>query len=951
MSGNGIHRLADILTARGKETFAPRASQHAARVSALVKEASTGIVTGIRATLVEGGAETEVALPKGTGVRAGALITLLGDATDPTQPLRWGQIDYSDDPTAGNSDDADLTPPEWSLPDHVSLLLGALRATLSVYWLGIMGKGVGGYQVSMRRYTDGVAGDWGEPIGLVNHKDTDAIHTANLGDQFIAGEVVDVQIRAFYPFAYSSTGAFSVPNEVRTFTLATDDISPGSASGLAVSTGTPGTLILHAIPGLDLDPAYFKGWVYELATSGSGPTTQTSAPLPGEWTPQGLTPGNYYAAVYPVSHSGVPGGRYPGSGYAGPYAVTGAFSPDITPPPPWLAAPGLTITRNQPATGGETANATVTLPTSPTYTFPSDYKQTRVSFTNGAVFFQRTIPYGQTTLTELVPFGTTSVTIQGEDMAGNLGTASPAASQTLAPTGVPSVAPVVTTESASEAIVVHATAPPSSLRTEVYRATDNLGTGEVLIASFDGTYHVDTFPGIVAGTQYWYRARGINALGNGPYSARVVGTVGAIDGVNLAVNSVRANAFIARMLLADILLTGSDGVAPNPLTAVSRLELRGNTGVNPNQLRAIERIGGVDKLRMLLQGTGLSFYTAAGPMTSSLDGDAIKFYNSAGTVAISSGIDGGGVGYIQSAGGFAIRGDYTHLDLTNQQHMDWTFNQPDGLGNTFTQGAYLTRIRTSGNISYGIGLIGAAAVNGGSFAPYRFIFGYSLDPLNATNNLPADRVEISGGSIALTANLVAFGKLFVGTIAGGQSGKSLAYNETAAAFDLDAPIRSISGAAAVKLSHTGTAGNAFLDWSHNALFLGWNSNPGNQVLVGNGAAGYGPIAASAFNVSSGREHKERIRDLATDGATGRVRARRFRRKGSEREMLGFVAEEVEAAIPEAVVTIPRPPDADGTQRAGTDKLLDPMALLAHLWGEVAELRAELTALKAQQKGA
>ncbi|HEY8599117.1 MAG TPA: hypothetical protein VIL85_11845 [Thermomicrobiales bacterium] len=540
-------RLREARQRNADQRYQSQAQPYPARVSTLVKESGTGIVTGIRATLTEGGAEVELAVPRGTGVREGSSVTLIGDKNDPTAPLRFGQIDYDDDPSAGNTDDADLTVPEWADPAHLSRLLGPGRANLTVYWHAIEGKGASGYQVSMRRYgtlpqrigelqsragalspgeateltnllvlaaalgaeaeSTFVASGWAEPAGIVAH--LGGIQQTSLGENFPPGLKVDVQIRAFYPWAGGGTGAFSVPGELKTFVLAVDDVSPGSAIGLNVSTATPGTLIMEAVQGGDLNPPYFRGWVYELATSSGGPTTQTSAPLTGAWTPLDLEAGDYYGAVYPVSNSGVPGGRYPAIGYDGPHAVTGAYTPDLDPPPQW-ATPILTIERVQSAEGGEQAWLTVTLPGG--YAYPDDYRQTRVHITNGSVSIERTIGRDNMSLTDVVPFGTSAVTIQGEDKAGNLSDASPEASITLAPTGAPSGL-TLTTESASEAVICHVTMPTGALRVEIYRATASDGAGEALVAEIDGTFFVDMRQGIAAGTIYYYRARARNKQG------------------------------------------------------------------------------------------------------------------------------------------------------------------------------------------------------------------------------------------------------------------------------------------------------------------------------------------------------------------------------------------------------------------------------------------------------
>ena len=106
-----------------------------------------------------------------------------------------------------------------------------------------------------------------------------------------------------------------------------------------------------------------------------------------------------------------------------------------------------------------------------------------------------------------------------------------------------------------------------------------------------------------------------------------------------------------------------------------------------------------------------------------------------------------------------------------------------------------------------------------------------------------------------------------------------------------------------QIRHSGSAGNFHLDtYGTGKMYLNWYSGTGG-VAVGNGATNYGPIAASAFNVSSDRRLKTDITPI--DDALDRIlqiSAYNFRYKSEPNGpmQVGLMAQEVEKVYPEVV---------------------------------------------------
>lgn len=567
------------------QRFVSQPARHSARVTSVVKESVSGIVTGIVATLIEGGVEVALPVQRGTGVREGALVTLNGDLFDPTAPLTFGGIDYSDDPSAGNADDADLQVPTWAPPEKLSMILGPNRASLTIYWHAIEGQACGGYQPSIRRYVGGVPGGWTEPVGIVAH--LGGIQQVQLGANFAPGETIDVQIRAFYPWA---GGSFSVPSELRTFILAVDDISPGDASGLLGIIVSPG--MLEARPSSGNLNDHFSFWQYDLSNSGSaGPPSETRISDGNLVIP--LVAGTYYGAVTPISISGVAGGRFPGTGYTLLGAVEAAVPVTaLLPPAPWLAPASLanaSYLDNQNVAHGVIS---ILLPSVPPYDYLAggmyDHTEILMSSAEGR-FFGAEMAFGVTNAYFECGFSTLwTVYLRGRNRNGVASsTLSPVATIALTPPGVPGSSYAPTFEQRALAIMVKFYMPDMALQVEIQRADDVAMTvNPKTLGTVSGMFFLDlddALDGPPAGGVYpnrYYRVRGVNGAGYGPWST-VSGPfkIKALDGRNLVADSITATE------IAALTITGAELSAALTITSLlktassgARWELEGHTG-------------------------------------------------------------------------------------------------------------------------------------------------------------------------------------------------------------------------------------------------------------------------------------------------------------------------------------------------------------------------------------
>lgn len=378
---------------------------------------------------------------------------------------------------------------------------------------------------------------------------------AELSASLPPANVVEVRLRARYAWA----SAESVESDTRSFTTTSDTAPTGGAAGLTINTAIAGQALLTASGNVTLDASKFLGWVYRIGTLADGSDAVASNPQPGSLTY--IAPaGTYYANVYPKLKDGRNGTPWPTVGMQA-FAITAPVAPtiDTTPPPAWASAPILTGSVSQTAEGTTHNEITVTLPAG--YAYPSDYLLTtvRVMPPSGIPSYYD-IPYPATTLSiRDTYFGTTQVSLRGMDALGNVQASfGPSASVTLAAPTAPTDTPVVTTVSVSLGIKVQWASIAAALTYRVDRADDAAGTVNVRqVGMVEGNFFIDMIEGTtVVLPTYYYRVRGQNVGGTGPYSGWVAGTVGAFNGANIAAGTITANQLNANLIIGGKLATG-----------------------------------------------------------------------------------------------------------------------------------------------------------------------------------------------------------------------------------------------------------------------------------------------------------------------------------------------------------------------------------------------------------
>ena len=139
-------------------------------------------------------------------------------------------------------------------------------------------------------------------------------------------------------------------------------------------------------------------------------------------------------------------------------------------------------------------------------------------------------------------------------------------------------------------------------------------------------------------------------------------------------------------------------------------------------------------------------------------------------------------------------------------------------------------------------------------------------------------------------------------------------------------------------SKVGTAGAAFLNW-----FQGTGG-----VNVGNGASGYGTIRAAAFTVSSDRRLKENIsyfdRGLAE---ILQLKPATFNFINGENNQKGFIAQDVETVIPEAVGNTTMPDSNGNVDETDTYLTINNSAIIPYLVAAIKEQQTIIESLEAR----
>lgn len=226
--------------------------------------------------------------------------------------------------------------------------------------------------------------------------------------------------------------------------------------------------------------------------------------------------------------------------------------------------------------------------------------------------------------------------------------------------------------------------------------------------------------------------------------------------------------------------------------------------------------------------------------------------------------------------------------------------------------------------------------------------GFTADPDTGIWRPAANTLALS------TAGIERLRVLADGTVALGTATVTAGYTlEVNGAIHTNGTIESVGGifrawnagsTAAIRM-WSSTAGPT-IETNSGALQLNYSFG-GSGVNVFNGAAGWGPIAASAFNVGSSREFKSSIADSAIGLATLlTLKPKSFLFQGETTQRLGFIAEEVKPLVGEACVTQDMPQvDAQGKPLPPKTTLaLDVMGLLAIAVRAIQEQQAQLVAL-------
>jgi hypothetical protein len=211
-------------------------------------------------------------------------------------------------------------------------------------------------------------------------------------------------------------------------------------------------------------------------------------------------------------------------------------------------------------------------------------------------------------------YGTYEVTIAAYDKAGNVSASSPPITVTVPEPDIPSMPLDVTTESWGVAIRVKWTRLQDADMYQVWRADSAAGLNAAPLGaptpalSYLDIITDDETPGTYT---YYYKVQGFNLAGNGPMSSTwVPGTATGVNGDWIVADTLLGNRIIAGTASFDILQADSTVTQLLKTAATgTRWEIRGSgTGAPASTIRFIENVGGTDRERVRLQGSGLTVY-------------------------------------------------------------------------------------------------------------------------------------------------------------------------------------------------------------------------------------------------------------------------------------------------------------------------------------------------------
>jgi hypothetical protein len=498
-------------------------------------------------------------------------------------------------------------------------------------------------------------------------------------------------------------------------------------------------------------------------------------------------------------------------------------------------------------------------------------------------------------------FGTYIVVLAAVDRAGNRSLPSEPVEIVIPAPDIPGQMADVTTTDLGTAIAVQWQRQQDAIAYQVWRANDAAGAGAATrgkpISALSYIDNVtDDAPGeATSAKSYWYKVQGVNLDGGGPLSpAWIQGTASGMSGEWVPFDSLWGNRIKAGSASFDImeaLLTVTQ-LLRTALTG-SRWEIEGATGdAEAMQIRAYD-LGGF--LRWLLDVTGMRFLTDLGTDRLLLNKDGIAVYDATGAkLAELLGARVRVYGNDQARHISLTR--YGGTDLSNDVALvasDGSFTLAPSVGSSFRTDAAPFSI---GDNSYAIGILFNRVVRG------------------------ASRVR--------QISIPAAGIVFDDTAADGTPGEYFAiYPDGRIAWgtggaDPVAMLRRLNdrfgNAFTLWLDQFGGANRANLiagdihsfrpaNNAHGIVWFG-NGSIADAYCYFNGGAYVFPnfnLVVNGVTVSSSREVKRSIRAANLDLAKARqLRARKFRWRDDPTdapERLGFVAEEVVEAIPDAAV--------------------------------------------------
>lgn len=598
MAGDPYDDLLAAQRAALGESFAPATVDDVATITFVEIDDSTGKVRRARASIAgEGDFPVSVGNLEPSENDRVLIRRTVGSEAAPNYSLV--EILESSVIAGANLNKTILPAPEFDAPDSTSALIrgpGIVAANLTVRFLLLEQK----YPQSstLVYYALDGSNDWS--VERAAYPATEI----KLSRTFAPGASAKVYLQA-ESHGYMYPG---LESEIRTFALAADDTSPGTATALAVDSSVPGQLKVAPTGTLAAD--VFAKWRYEFAANPGGPVTSTVIAEGPDYkfvAPAGI----YYIRVTPVSRSGVLGVPYPNppANLAGPYTILVPVLSDTT-PPGVIGAPTLAVSTVEYA---GTWHGFLQV-TRPAYTPPADIQQYEIGVVvDDGRTFVITEPYDAavTSWKYELGFGNFTVAMRARDTSGNAPAFGATAAINNPAPALSGAAIVVTTQPVGAGIKLAWNRIAEASGYEIERANDAGGSGAATIGTVQALYFIDPLPSDTSiNPTYHYRVRAYTTVNGvvtyGAYSARVSGTAGDIDGQNLRADSVVAAVVAADNGIFNKVVAGAvqSGMFSTDASPNSRVEIRGNAVSDANRIKFIENIAGTQYERARASGDG-----------------------------------------------------------------------------------------------------------------------------------------------------------------------------------------------------------------------------------------------------------------------------------------------------------------------------------------------------------